>query len=164
VPKQVHTVVEHLIATLVELDVPQPDHRADRATPATLGSGIPHHHPRRTLLRYPRRGTTMSVLTLKKLECIKKQDVFSDDIRVLVDGRKVAGDFKMGKNDKVTLNTRVKFTNKATITLGEVDPKSANDVLGSHVVRESQAGTGAHIHHFDARPNFDYLLIYEVSA
>lgn len=103
----------------------------------------------------------MSVLTLKTLICIKKQDVFKDTIRVSVEGKKVAGDFKMGKNDAVTLNTNVNFTGTADIVLTEIDPNSAPDVLGTVVAQA--ANPGAHNGVFQALPGADYLLTYEVS-
>src|SRR5262245_54808074 len=105
----------------------------------------------------------MSVLTLKELQCIKKQEVTTDQIRVKVDGNKVAGDFNMGKDDSITLNTQVNFTGTATIKVIEVDSNSKNEVLGSHVVRDSQAGTGQHDFHFNDSPHWDYRLTYEIS-
>lgn len=104
----------------------------------------------------------MSQLTLKTLTCLKKQDVFKDNIRVSVDGRKVAGDFKMGKNDSISLNTKVSFTGSADILLTDVDPNSADDVLGTVIAQATQPGS--HTGVFHAKQGIDYHLTYEIAA
>ncbi|MGH3873576.1 MAG: hypothetical protein ACRDSR_19055 [Pseudonocardiaceae bacterium] len=107
----------------------------------------------------------MPQLALKRLDCIKKQEAREDEIRISVDGKKVAGDFKIDKNDPpITLNAKGNFIGAVTIMLTEVDKKGASEFLGTHVVRATQAGTGTHTAIFNDKPSFDYRLTYEVSA
>lgn len=109
----------------------------------------------------------MSQLTLKTLDCIKKQDVFSDKVAVFVNGTKVTGDIKIDKNDPPFLiGAKVNFTDSAKVMLTEVDKHSAEDSLGTQTVRADD-GTGTLTLTFQGpgtKLKFDYRLKYEVSA
>jgi len=105
----------------------------------------------------------MALLTLKTLDCIKKQDVFSDKVTVFVDGTKVTGDIKIDKNDPPFLiGFKGKFTGRVPITLTEVDKNGADEILGT--VTADAAKPGVHTGIFNDDPKFDYRLTYEASA
>lgn len=104
----------------------------------------------------------MGLLTLKTLECVKKQDVFTDKIRVKVNGITVTGDIKIDKNDPpFDLAFDDEYTGTIPITLIEVDKNGGDEHLGTRNVNTDNPGDRTAI--FDDDPKSDYRLKYEVS-
>lgn len=104
----------------------------------------------------------MSQLELITLECIKKQDVFRDKVKIVVDGETVpGGDIKIGKNDPpIEIDFKVELIGMIPITLIEVDKNGADEHLGTKIV--DTAVLGEHTETF-AESHFDYRLKYVVS-
>jgi hypothetical protein len=103
-------------------------------------------------------------LHIKSLTCTNKQTTGTakDRASLQVNGRKVSGPHLLGKDKSVTLNLRHQFTNKVAVTLVEEDGNSADDDLGSVIVRDTLAGKGDKIGHFDEAPHAEYEMTYNV--
>ncbi len=107
----------------------------------------------------------MVELKITKLKCVKKQDSISpDEIYIKVDDKLLAGDFKMGRNDKVTPNATHKFTESAVVSVWERDKNSRDDCLGTLKVKADQAGGRLWEKHFNALKKADYHMNYRVTA
>ena len=106
----------------------------------------------------------MAELHIKSLTCVNKQTgkEAKDRASLRVNGRTVSGPHIMGEGKSVTLNLRHPFTNKVAVTLVEQDGKSADDDLGSVIIRDSLAGKGDKTGHFDAAPHAEYEMTYNV--
>lgn len=104
----------------------------------------------------------MGLLTLKTLDCVKKQDVFTDKIRVKVNGITVTGDIKIDKNDPAfKLAFDDEFTGTIPITLIEVDNNGGDEHLGTRNVNTDNPGGRTAI--FNDDPKSEYHLTYVVS-
>lgn len=106
----------------------------------------------------------MAELHIKSLTCINKQTTGTskDRASLQVNGRKVSGPHILGKDKSVTLNLRHQFTDKVAVTLVEEDGNSADDDLGSVIVRDTLVGKGDKTGHFDAAPHAEYEMTYNV--
>jgi hypothetical protein len=103
-------------------------------------------------------------LHIKSLTCNNKQTTGTakDRASLRVNGRTVSGPHILGKGKSVTLGLRHPFTNKVAVTLVEEDGNSADDDLGSVIVRDTLAGKGDKVGRFDAAPHATYEMTYRV--
>ena len=103
----------------------------------------------------------MPTLKLKTLTCFETDDERFDDAFLKVDGTTVWGPTRITGGQDQTIEVEVPFSTKASIELWDKDRLSKDDHLGTHNVRESEAGGGegqARYHCGTAR----YRLTYEV--
>jgi hypothetical protein len=110
-----------------------------------------------------RRDNVMATLTIKEVECVKKQTtVGRDQIHVHVNGTHLVGPLTMGTKDVVTLSATFNFTNSANIELIEEDP-GTDDNLGTVTATAAQAGLGTLSGTFHRLSGADYHIKYSVS-
>ncbi|WIX98709.1 hypothetical protein QRX60_32185 [Amycolatopsis mongoliensis] len=104
----------------------------------------------------------MAELHIKKLKCVKKDDVIGrDEASLQVDGVTISGPHTLGKGDAVTLTAKRTFTGSIKVTLVDEDG-GKDDVLGSVTITETQAGIGDLLAFFNALPGADYHMTYDV--
>src|SRR4051812_3494180 len=110
--------------------------------------------------------SVVAELHIKSLTCLNKQTTGTakDRASLQVNGRTVSGPHILGQGNSVTLNLRHQFTNKVAVELVEQDPNSADDDLGTVIVRDTLVGKGNQIGHFDAAPHAEYEMTYNVLA
>jgi hypothetical protein len=103
-------------------------------------------------------------LHIKSLTCVNKQttETAKDRASLRVNGRTVSGPHILGPGESVILNLRHPFTNKVAVALVEEDGNSADDDLGSVIVRDTLVGKGDKTGHFDAAPHAEYEMTYNV--
>jgi hypothetical protein len=106
----------------------------------------------------------MAELHIKTLKCVRKHDpVGKDEATLQADGSKLSGPHALGKGDSVTLNARRDFTGSVRVTLMEED-RGKDDDLGSVTITDTQAGLGTLTAFFNAKPNADYHVTYDVHS
>ena len=110
----------------------------------------------------------MATLRIVTLECVKKQDpgLGKDEVVIKVDGTTLAGPFKMGRNDKVTVNASTSFSGSTKVNLTELDSglNFKDDDLGTVTVKDTVAGLGDQTTDFHDLTGADYHMTFRVDA
>lgn len=106
----------------------------------------------------------MAELHIKKLKCVKKDDVIGkDEASLQVNGSTISGPHLLGKGDSVTLTAMRSFTGSIKVTLVDEDA-GKDDTLGTVTITDTQAGIGTLTAFFNALPSADYHMTYDVHS
>ncbi|MDH3683051.1 MAG: hypothetical protein OEV40_24250 [Acidimicrobiia bacterium] len=108
----------------------------------------------------------MATLNIIQVRCIDRQDrVGPDKFSVYIDGRKHAGEFTIGADETLLLNTAYEFQGRADVELWEEDSGTGNDdKLGGFWAEEGEIGDGELEKSFSFARRGDYNMWYEVKA
>ena len=104
----------------------------------------------------------MPTLRLKTLTCYETEDEWgSDEAYIKVNGETIWGPVKINGAEDRQVDQDVSFTSEATVELWDEDRASADDLLGTRIVREDETGNGQQEARFTYNRSH-YRLTYEV--